>query len=278
MKCETLHLKEIYPFLAEDGRDAVLDCYRPYNMPEMHREGQKRKTLLICPGGGYQFVSEREGEPVALHFLAAGYNVFVLHYSVGTHRIPAQICEVAAAVELIRAHSDDWNCDPERLALLGFSAGGHLAAHYATAFDCAAVRAHFPASRNVNAVLLGYPVITAEAGVTHSGSFEHLCGHFPLTAEEEKQFSCDCLVRPGMPPTFLWHTAADKTVPVANSLRYAAALSAACVPFELHVYPFGWHGLATVDAETAANALPQNIRPAHAWLADAVRFLGDVLA
>ena len=118
MKCETLHLKDIYPFLGEDGRDAVLDCYRPYNMPEMHREGQKRKTLLICPGGGYQFVSEREGEPVALHFLAAGYNVFVLHYSVDTHRFPAQLCEVAAAVELIRARADAWNCDAERLAQL----------------------------------------------------------------------------------------------------------------------------------------------------------------
>ena len=80
MKCETLHLKEIYPFLGGDGRDAVLDCYLPYNMPEMHREAQKRKTLLICPGGGYSFVSEREGEPIAVHFLAAGYNVFVLHY------------------------------------------------------------------------------------------------------------------------------------------------------------------------------------------------------
>ena len=86
MKCETLHLKEIYPFLGGDGRDAVLDCYLPYNMPEMHREAQKRKTLLICPGGGYSFVSEREGEPIAVHFLAAGYNVFVLHYSVDVHR------------------------------------------------------------------------------------------------------------------------------------------------------------------------------------------------
>lgn len=278
MKCETLNLKEIYPFLGGDGRDAVLDCYLPYNMPEMHREAQKRKTLLICPGGGYSFVSEREGEPIAVHFLAAGYNVFVLHYSVDVHRFPAQICEVAAAVELIRARADEWNCDAERLALLGFSAGGHLAAHYATAFDCAAVRAFFPASRNVNAVLLGYPVITAETGVTHAGSFEHLCGHFPLTADEEAQFSCDRLVRDDTPPTFLWHTAADKTVPVANSLRYAAALAAHGVPFELHVYPFGWHGLSTADAETAANPLPKNIQPVHGWLADAVRFLGDVLA
>ena len=206
MKCETLHLKEIYPFLGGDGRDAVLDCYLPYNMPEMHREAQKRKTLLICPGGGYYFVSEREGEPIAVHFLAAGYNVFVLHYSVDVHRFPAQICEVAAAVELIRARADEWNCDAERLALLGFSAGGHLAAHYATAFDCAAVRAFFPASRNVNAVLLGYPVITAETGVTHAGSFEHLCGHFPLTADEDAQLSCDRLVRDDTPPTFLWQT------------------------------------------------------------------------
>ena len=85
-------------------------------------------------------------------------------------------------------------------------------------------------------------------------------------------------MRDDTPPTFLWHTAADKTVPVANSLRYAAALAAHGVPFELHVYPFGWHGLSTADAETAANPLPKNIQPVHGWLADAVRFLGDVLA
>ena len=278
MKCERLHLKEFYPFLGADGRDAVLDGYLPYNMPEMHREGQKRRTLLICPGGGYQFVSEREGEAVGAHFLAAGFNVFVLHYSVGTHRFPAQICEVAAALDLICAHADAWNCDTARLALLGFSAGAHLAAHYATAFDCEAVRAHFPNSRNVQAVLLGYPVISAAAGLAHPGSFEHLCGHYPLTAEEEAFFSCDRRVSDKTPPTFLWHTAADKTVPIANSLRYAEALAAHGVTFEMHVYPFGWHGLATADGETAKDALAPQIARAHAWLGDAVRFLADILA
>ena len=129
----------------------------------------------------------------------------------------------------------------------------------------------------MNAVLLGYPVISAAAGLAHAGSFEHLCGHYPLTAAEEEQFSCDRLVRDDTPPTFLWHTAADKTVPVANSLRYAEALAAHGVPFELHVYPFGWHGLSTADDETAANPLPAKLKPVHAWLADAVRFLGDVL-
>ena len=257
MKCETLHLKEIYPFLGGDGRDAVLDCYLPYNMPEMHREAQKRKTLLICPGGGYSFVSEREGEPIAVHFLAAGYNVFVLHYSVDVHRFPAQICEVAAAVELIRARADAWNCDAERLALLGFSAGGHLAAHYATAFDCAAVRAFFPASRNVNAVLLGYPVITAETGVTHAGSFEHLCGHFPLTADEEAQFSCDRLVRDDTPPTFLYYGTADRAVPPeTNAIPYYVALRKAGVKTAIVGYENLGHALGLGKGTAAAGWLP----------------------
>lgn len=275
MRLERIRLTEIYPFLGADGRDAVLDCYLPDDLAELHREPQQRRTLLICPGGGYRFVSAREGEPIAMHFLAAGYAAFVLHYSVETHRFPAQLCEVAAAVELICARAAQWNCKAEPPALLGFSAGGHLAAHYATAFDCAEVRARFPQSCNVRALLLGYPVITAAAGLAHEGSFMHLCGHYPLTEEEERQFSCDCLVREDTPPTFLWHTAEDKVVPVANSLRFATALSAHGVPFELHVYPRGWHGMATVDGVTL-DRIPDAIKPAQGWLADVIRFLGDL--
>lgn len=279
MQCEILHLKDFYPFLGENGRDAALDCYLRYNMAEMHRETQRRKTLLICPGGGYHFVSEREGEPIAMHFLAAGYNVFVLHYSVDTHRFPAQLCEVAAAVSLICTHADAWHCDTERLALLGFSAGGHLAAHYTTAFDCDAVHAYFPQSRNVNAAVLGYPVITADETLAHPGSFRHLTGHFPLTEEEKQRFSCECLVRDDTPPTFIWHTAADQLVPVTNSLRYAEALAAHGVPFELHVYPHGGHGLATADSETLSLApVPAYVAPVQRWIADAIRFLDGIFA
>ena len=144
MRCETIHLKDRYPFLGENGCDPTLQLYLPYNMVEMNRQDQKRPCLLLCPGGGYRMVSQREAEPIALHFLPEGMNVFVLTYSVAPHRYPTQLREVAAAMELICANADQWNCDTDRVAIMGFSAGGHLAAHYSTSYDSAAVREVFP--------------------------------------------------------------------------------------------------------------------------------------
>ena len=277
MKCETLHLKDFYPFLGEDGCDATVDCYRPFNPTELHRENQKRPCLIVCPGGGYAFTSQREAEPIALQFLPEGYNVFILYYSVAPHRFPQQMLEVAALVELIHANADAWNCDLERLAILGFSAGGHLAAQYSTAFDCAAVRARFPESRNVSATLLGYPVISAKPELAHKGSFKNLVGKFPLDPEEERFFSCDQNVRENTPPAFLWHTSEDALVPVGNSLLYAGALAAHKVPFALHIYPYGGHGLATVDAQTGG-AQPASVALAHEWLTEAKRWLAVLFA
>lgn len=277
MKCETLHLKDFYPFLGEDGCDATVDCYRPFNLTEIHREGQKRPCLLLCPGGGYHFISQREAEPVALQFFPEGYNVFILSYSVGAHRFPQQMLEVAALVELIYKNADVWNCDTARLAIMGFSAGGHLAAQYSTAFDCDAVRARFPESKNVSATLLGYPVISAKSGLAHPGSFENLVGKFPLDAEEEAFFSCDRNVRDDTPPAFLWHTSEDALVSVENSLLYAHALAAHKIPFALHIYPYGHHGLSTVDTQVGG-AQPAPVALAHEWLAEAKRWLAVVFA
>ena len=128
MKTETIHLKEIYPFLGDDGCDPTVDMYLPYNMTEMHRENRKRPCMIVCPGGGYAMCSQREAEPIAMHFLPDGFNVFVIYYSVAPHRFPTQMREVAATVELIYKNADNWNCDVSKLAIVGFSAGGHLAA------------------------------------------------------------------------------------------------------------------------------------------------------
>ncbi|MBQ8599425.1 MAG: alpha/beta hydrolase, partial [Oscillospiraceae bacterium] len=133
---EKLHLNELFPQLGQSNADPTLELYLPYNMSEMKREGQKRPCMVILPGGAYAFCSQRESEPIALHFLPEGYNVFVLTYSVAPHRFPTQLREVAAALELIYVHADDWNCDTSKVAIMGFSAGGHLAAHYSTQYDC----------------------------------------------------------------------------------------------------------------------------------------------
>ena len=96
MRYERIHLKDSFPFLGEEGCDPTVVLYLPYNMKEMGREKQKRPCLIVCPGGGYERCSEREAEPIALHFLPEGFNVFVLTYSVAPHRFPTQLLEVAA--------------------------------------------------------------------------------------------------------------------------------------------------------------------------------------
>ena len=272
MKCEVLHLKDYYPFLGEDNCDPTVEMYLPFNLTEMGRQNDKRPCMIVCPGGAYAFCSQREAEPIALQFLPQGYNVFTITYSVNPHRFPTQLREVAALMELIYKNADAWNCDTEKIAIIGFSAGGHLAAHYSTMFDCKEVREVFPESKSVNASVLCYPVITADPSHAEKGSIHNLVGKTDISPEETEYFSCEKNVKDTTPPAFIWHTAEDNGVPVMNSLMYAGALSAHKVPFELHIYPFGAHGLSTGDAQTNDN---MNERTKHVgnWLTSLEKWL-----
>lgn len=274
MRCEQVYLKNYCPFSV--GSPSLIS-YLPDNLTEMGRGAQKRPCLLVCPGGGYEFCSQREAEPIALHFLPEGFNVFVLWYSCTPHRFPTQLCEVAAAMELIYQNADAWHCDTSRIAIMGFSAGGHLAAHYSNAYDCEEVRAVFPHSKPVQASVLCYPVITADPQWAHLGSFDHLAGTTQRSPDEIKRFSCENLVSDRTPPAFLWHMAADHDVPVMNSLLYAQRLAAHHVPFELHIYPQGGHGLATCDHQTF-DVLQPEISYAHTWLDCAKKWLRYMFA
>ena len=276
MKCETFYLKDFYPQVGADGCNARLDTYLPDPITEM--EGwadKKRPCIVICPGGGYHFVSQREAEPIALKFLETGYNVFVITYSVAPHRFPQQLLEVAAAMELIYQNAEEWHCDVTKVAIVGFSAGGHLAAHYSNAYDCPEVRRVFADSKPVQASILSYPVITSDRAYAHQGSFSNLVGEYP--AEDDTRFSCNKLVSSKTPPAFLWHTSEDASVPVENSLLYAAALSRQKIPFELHIYPYGWHGLSTADGMTNEEAsLNMRVGRANEWLDAAKRWLRTI--
>ena len=272
MRTEVIHLKAHFSFLGENDCDPTLTTYLPYNMTEMKRQDQKRPSILICPGGGYHDVSQREGEAIALNLLPKGYNVFVLTYSVKPHEFPTQLREVAAAMELIHANADEWNTDKNRIAIMGFSAGGHLAGHYSNCYDIPEVREVFPDSKPVQASILCYPVITADARYWHAGSFKNLSGHEEVTQEDVEKFSLERRVTENAPPAFLWHTRTDNAVPVMNSLLYAQALAEHGVPFALHIYPAGKHGLATVDDQTNG-ALEPEVAHAHDWLDALMKWL-----
>lgn len=246
---QTIHLKEYFGVLGNTGKDPTVEMFLPYAAKWLHPDNHKRPCMILCPGGGYTFQSDLESEPVALKFLHQGFNVFIIRYSVSPHRFPAQLCEVAAVIELIHQNADEWNCNTDKIAMIGFSAGGHLAAHYSTMFDCKEVRDVFPKSKNVNAVILCYPVITAREEYANMDSFENLLGHKP-TGDEVEKFSCECNVTTTTPPTFIMHTFEDQAVPVENSLLYAMALRKKNVPCEMHIYPYGLHGITTCDWQT----------------------------
>lgn len=248
MKVSRIHLKDFYPFLGEEGRDPFVDLYLPYNLAEMGRQDQKRAAMVVCPGGGYWICSEREAEPIALKFLDMGLNVFVLNYSAAHCRYPSQLIEVAALFDYINKNAGEFHCDTEKIGIIGFSAGGHLAAHYSNLWDDELLKNRFDATYKPAASILCYPVISTRN--PNRGSFENLLGHFPETEEEVNRFSCEKLVGKQTPPTFLFHTFADDTVPVQNSIYYANALADNGIPFEMHIYPYGWHGISTSDSLT----------------------------
>ncbi len=268
---QIIHLKDRFPLLGENGCDPTLAVYVPRNhfdsSPDRIRPG-----ILIIPGGGYRFVSKREAEPIALKFMCEGYNTFVLNYSVKPNTFPTALREVAAAMEVIYENAEIWLTEVTRIAIMGFSAGGHLACHYSNCYDIPEVREVFPHSKPVQAAVLSYPVITADPKYGHKGSFVNLSGHDEPTEEDIEKFSLQNRVTSNTPATFLWHTRTDQIVPVMNSLLYAQALADHGVPFALHVYPAGAHGLSTVDGVTNGELTPATAHAAD-WIDAAKKWL-----
>ena len=220
--------------------------------PMEETKDRLRPAVVICPGGGYNHVSQREDQPVAMEYLAMGCQVFVLHYSVAPDRFPRALMELAPSVDLIRKNSRSWQIDPNRILVSGFSAGGHLACSLGVFWDKDFLFGPIekgPENIRPNGLILCYPVITS-GEYAHRGSVETLLGPQQLDNEEMvRLFSLENQVGPQVPPVFLWHTWTDQTVPVENSLLLASALRKHGISLEMHIYPRGIHGLSTASHE-----------------------------
>lgn len=252
MQYQVIRLKPLFPALTGNC-DPTLTVYCPDNSPKI-ASGRLRPSVLICPGGAYSYTSDREAEPVALRFLACGFNAFVLRYSVSPERYPESLREAASSVALIRSRISEFHGNQDQIAVLGFSAGGHLAASLGVFWNSPELSAALglkPMAIRPNALILGYPVITSGV-LAHRSSFDNLLGK-EAPPELLEKMSLENQVNDETPPTFLWHTYADGSVPVENSLVFAAALRNHRVPFELHVFQNGRHRLSLCDETTAGS-------------------------
>ncbi len=208
----------------------------------------KRPAMLVLPGGGYQMCSDREADPVAMPYLKAGYQVFILRYSVRADAVwPNPLEDYEQAMELIRSRAEEWNLYADKVAVIGFSAGGHLAAAAATM-----------AKNRPNAAILGYAVTSEDVKGCNKTAPDTIC---------EVDFdTCPC---------FLFATRTDNVVPIANSIRFMEALDQYGIAFESHIYSHGPHGFSTCDTSVQHKDTVISSRVPN-WVADSISWLKDV--
>lgn len=232
----------------------------------------KRPAVVVVPGGAYWMVSKREGEPVANYFLAKGFQAFILTYRCAPDGVcyPEQLAELAAAVDYVKKHAEEYNVNPDEVFAVGFSAGGHLTADLAVEYASVEEKTGLGLDCRPTAVGLSYPVISAKAG--HVDSFHNLLSGYTEEAKEEllKGLNLDELVSDSTVPSFIWSTAEDSCVPSENSLLFALALARHKIPYELHVYPQGWHGGSSCSFEI--NTPAEFLRKNAAWLDSCAQF------
>ncbi len=292
--------------LYEKRQDVTLTTYILADSPEL-LNGRKRPAVLVCPGGAYLSCSDREAEPVALRFAAMGYHAFVLRYSTygsGSRFFPsggdmpvnpdsvhpAPVRDIGRAFLAIRAHADEWLVDADRIAVCGFSAGAHNCAMYSVYWNDPLICAFFgeaPAAFKPAAAILcyglnDYHLMTGDVSdpfartLSEAASIAFLGTKTPIK-EMLDAVSPALHVTRDAPPTFLWATAADALVPVENTTRMADALARARVPFEVHIFESGPHGLSLAD-QSSAGSLFELDADAAQWIGLAEAWLGKRFA
>jgi len=216
-------------------------------------------AIVVCPGGSYTMLADHEGHTIAVWLNSIGITAAVLKYRLGPrYHHPVELQDVTRAMRTLRARAAEWGIDPRRIGIMGFSAGGHLASTIATHFDAGDPGSADPIERvssRPDLAVLAYPVISMTDGITHQGSRRNLLGDNPTQALVA-ELSNEKRVTAKTPPTFLFHTANDPVVPVENSLLFASALRAAKVPFELHVFEQGPHGVGLAQDDPVLSVWP----------------------
>lgn len=260
---------------------------------------RKHPAMVVCGGGGFLKISDREREPVAMHFLNLGYQVFVLDYntkSVGNGSYPKPVFDLAKMILTIRQNADQWNVDPNKIAIIGFSTGGHLCASLATQWQEDYIKEKLGVCSELikpNAVILCYPLLDYLYQLEKADRDKQFNEFSPsigmkkndfmqvaieagvgvnATLEQYRKASPYYYITENTPPTFIWHTAKDELIYVGQSLRFAEKLGDNHVPYELHIFESGAHGLSLANSKSTGN--PELINEDVAVWADlAVRFL-----
>ena len=251
----------------------------------VHEEDSSpRPAIVVCPGGGYRFLSVREAQPIAEFFYNNGMNVYLLRYSVAPYASEYRpLIEAALSIKLIRELAKEHNTDPEKIITCGFSAGGHLAASAGILWNIPEVRDAVGVTDGTspeginrpNGMILSYPVITA-GKYAHRGSIDNLMGRGGYALEEADKFSLELSVNETTPPMFIWHTVTDTCVPVQNSTMLINTYIENKLSFEAHIYPYGHHGLSLADERTWEGN-PDSVNPHVAtWAELSLMWIKDV--